>query len=244
MDIENDKAGDTAQGTEKEGSEPKYATLEEVTTAVSEMINKAITSRNKQVESKVEKMLVDLSTKMEEKFKLFEPKSEDPAVKDKTDPKDTKSAPEETAAMKALQKQLADVQSKLEATEKEKKAARDRARDKDLRQMLADELVKSGIDPARVKHAVGLLVDSEKSVRYVADDTDDISFKFDNEDVDLKTGIKNWLKSDDAKIYMPPRGTTGAGGNRTLERRPQQQGNNILEELGNSIAEAVRRGEL
>lgn len=228
---------DANPGDNGQGGEPQYATLDQVTDAVSEMINKAITNRNKQVESKMDKMLSDLTAKFEERLKASAPtpsSSAEPKVED---------AP----AYKGLQKQLSDMQQKLEAAERAKRSETLRAKDKDLRQRLSDELVKAGVDPSRVRHAVGLLVDSDKRVRYVDDETDDVVFSDDdNQEVDFKTGLRSWLKSDDAKIYMSARGTTGSGDRRSPEKTSKNgtSATSNVEDVMMGLYDAYRRGDM
>lgn len=250
-DKEHANAGDTAQGAGNGEGEPQYATLDEITDATSEMINKALTNRNKQVEAKVEKAIAELQKSFEEKLSALldaSKKAPEPAADDKPAngkaPANAAPKVEENPVVKELQAKLATMQKQLETTEREKRAERDRARDKDLRQKLSDELVKSGVDPTRVRHAVGLLVDADKRVRYV-DDTDEIVFvkDEDGEEVDLRAGLKSWAKSEDAKIYMPARGTTGSG-DRASSKQKNQNGANPVEELGNALLDAFTRGDL
>lgn len=254
-DKEHANAGDTANA----GGEAQYATLDQITDATSEMINKALTSRNKQVEAKVEKAISELQKSFEEKLNALLEANKKTSTSEtatqnsgtegagKAPTKEaTKEAPkvEENPVVKELQAKLATVQKQLEATEREKRAERDRARDRDLRQKLSDELVKSGIDPTRVRHAVGLLVDADKRVRYVGD-TDEVTFvkDEDGDEVDLKAGVKAWLKTDDAKIYLPARGTTGSG-DRSSSKQKTQNGANPLEDLNNALLDALNRGDI
>lgn len=234
IDDKDAKAGDTAQGS----GEPQYATLDQITDATSEMINKALTARNKQLEAKVEKTLAELTKKFEERVSQIQTA---PGNKDSGEPK-----VEDTPVYKGLQKQLTEMQQKLELAEREKSAERSRARDRDLRARLSDELVKAGVDPSRVRHAVGLLVDSDKRVRNV-DDTDEAVFlDTDGQEVDFRTGLKSWLKSEDAKIYMPARGTTGTGERRPAERKPANGANNVdsQEELMMDLLKFARGGNI
>lgn len=236
-DHDNANEGDTSQG-----GEPKYATIEEVTEAVSELVNKAITNRNKAFEGKMTGMLSELTAKFEERMKAQAapaPSSSGP-----------ESKVEDTPVFKGLQKQLADMQQKLEATEREKRAERAKGRDKDLRQRLSDELTKAGVDPARVRHAVGFLVDSDKRVRYVDEDTDEVVFTDeDNQEVDFRTGLRNWMKSDDSKIYQSARGTTGTGDRRPQEKTSRNGSSNVnqaqaAEDAMLGLLELHRRGDI
>lgn len=242
----NANAGDTAQGASND-SEPQYATLDQITDATSEMINKALTARNKQVESRVEKMLGDKLAELNKSFedklaKLLEANTQK-SESVESSKKDTKSAPvEDNPAVKELQSQLAKVTKQLETTEREKKVETARARDKELRQKLSDELVKAGVDPARVKHAVGILVDSEKCVRYV-DDTDEIVFlNSEGEEADLKSGTKSWIKTDDGKFYALPKGTRGSGERPTSKQGTTPSSSDPKAEMNGILAEAWTSG--
>lgn len=113
--------------------------------------------------------------------------------------------------VKGLQKTLADQKAITDRMQAERDAEKAKVRDTGMRQRLADELTKIGIDPRYVRAAAGNLLDVEKRVRFDDDNDDVLVFKDATGDVDLATGLKGWIKSEDAKIYLPPRGTQGAG---------------------------------
>lgn len=236
------KDDDANPGDTGQGSEPKYATIEEVTDAVADMINKAITNRNKAFENKMSGMLNELSSKFEEKMKASAPQQ---TATSGSEPK-----VEDSPVYKGLQKQMADLQQKYETAEREKRAEKARGKDKDLRQRLSDELVKAGVDPSRVRHAVGLLVDSDKRVRYVEEDSEEVVFADeDNQEVDFRTGLRNWVKSEDAKIYISARGTTGSGDRRSQDKTSSKGSNNnnsaaMAEDAMLGLMELHRRGEI
>ncbi len=101
---------------------------------------------------------------------------------------------------------------------------REQRRGSALRQHLADALVKGGMDAARARHAIGFLADVEKRVKYAADDADELVFVDGDEELDLAAGLKAWLKSEDAKLYLPPRGAAGSGDRGAGSPRPQAPG--------------------
>ncbi len=232
-DNEHDQAGDTAPGASAS------LTADQIVDIVSEVVNKAITARSKSTDSKVEKALSEFSKQFETRFSELN--------KEKTvasgEPK-----VEDAPAYKGMQKQLSDLQSKLESAENAKAAERLRGREKDLRARVADDLIKNGVDPTRVRHAVGLLIDADKKVRHVDDDTDEVVFTdSDDQEVDYKTGLKSWLKSDDAKIYMAARGTTGTGSQRSPGQNSSKNNSNNGESAENAmlrIAELYKNGDL
>src|SRR5207253_1798980 len=127
------------------------------------------------------------------------------------EPKPGEPAPSADPLIAGLQQQVEEL--KADNARKDAIAAneRERRRSSALRQRLTDELVKGGMDGARARHAVGFLVDVEKRVKYAADDADELVFADGDEDLDLAAGLKAWLKSEDAKLYLPPRGVAGSG---------------------------------
>lgn len=118
---------------------------------------------------------------------------------------------ENSPIVKGMQKQLAEATKKIKEAEERAAAEKAKQRDGALRQQLTEQLGKHGVDPKRMVHALSYLVDGTKTVRY-SDDGDTIVFKdADGSDLDLTTGLKGWAQSDEAKIYLPPRGASGSG---------------------------------
>jgi hypothetical protein len=206
-------------------------TADQVVEIVTDVVNKAISNRNKQVESKFEKSLTELKSMFEQKLTAA---TAAPVVAS-NEPK-----VEDSPIYKGMLKQYEEIKSRLDQSEKEKAAEREAARDLKMRQRVADELVKAGVDPSRTKHALALLVDSEKRVRF--DEDGEMIFRdTDNQDVDFSTGLRSWSKSDDAKVFMPARGATGSGDRRPAERRnASNSGSNSIEEVGNSLLNVLK----
>lgn len=214
MPPENDKPqGNQAPPGQGDGGEPKFVTEEQ--------LNRAISARFGDFQKKIEKSLgesfaTSLSAKLDELKASLTPNSGG----DSRDPPkggDLENHP----LVKGLQKQIADQKTATEQMKAERDAEKALSRDQVLRSQLTDKLTKGGVDPRYVRKAVGDLVDVEKRVRF-GDDGDELVFKDATGDVDLETGLKGWLKSDDAKIYMPPRGTKGSGDQR--DGRPSSNG--------------------
>lgn len=194
----------TPSGQGEGDNAPKYVTEEQ--------LNRAITARlgdfGKKIEKSIEAAVGGFTSKIDElKSALTPAGGGEGGSKDPPKGGDFENSP----LVKGLQKQLADQQKATEQLKAERDAEKAKARDQLLRTKLADDLTKGGVDPRYVKNAVGHLVDVEKRVRFADDEGDDIVFKDATGDVDLATGLKGWIKGDDAKIYLPPRGTQGAG---------------------------------
>lgn len=118
---------------------------------------------------------------------------------------------DEHPTVRGLKKQMDDLKRQADEARAQAQSERNKQRDVALRQSLAEQLTKSGVDPKYVRQAVGILVDADKRVRY-SEDGDQLTFRdADGSEVDLGTGLKGWVKSDDAKIFLPPRGASGSG---------------------------------
>jgi hypothetical protein len=225
-----DDQGNSSQ-TEQATSGLTAEQLEQITSVVSNIVNKAISSRNKEVEKKFQTTASEIEAKLEQKLSTLST----PAAATSNEPKI-----EDNPLYKGMLKKYSELQERFEQSEKEKTAERNAARDVRLRQQVADELVKAGVDPSRTRHALALLVDSEKRVKY--DDDGEIIFRdLDNQEIDFSTGIRSWTKSDDAKVFMPARGATGSGDRRPVERKTNSNnGNSSIEEVGMNLLSVLK----
>jgi hypothetical protein len=175
---------------------------------VVKLINSAFTARGKDLEKKLTTTMQDalgtLTTKLEE---LAQRAPTPPDPKAGAQPVDVENHP----AFKGLQRQLAETVAKQRAAEESAKAARSKERDSALRTTAATKLADAGIDGTRARAALAMLIDAGHAIRYADDDGDEIVFADKEGPVDLETGLKSWLKSDDAKLFLPPRGAVGSG---------------------------------
>ena len=214
------------------GDAPKYVTEEQ--------LNRAITARLNDFNKRQEKTLGEL-------FGSFQQKLVEQLEASKPAPAPIKEDPkiEESPLVKGMNKQLAEMKAKLEAAEQEKSAERARARELSMRQRVSEELMRNGIDSARAKAALALLVSEEKRVR-LSDSDDELSFKdVDGTEVDLATGIRSWSKSEDAKIFLPAKNPIGSGsrqGGATAPVGPHGRVNK--DALAQDILEKIREGAL
>ncbi len=208
MDTEQPPQGHAApQAVQGQGDEtPKFVTEEQ--------LNKAITARFKGLEDKVQKSFGDSFSSFSEKLRteiaaLLPPTPEAKPEGDKK--KDGDRAGAEGPELRSLKEQVARLTKLADDARSERDTERTKSRDASLRQTLAHTLAHAGIEGVRARHAIGLLVDSEKRVRY-ADQSDAVVFRrADHEEVPLDEGLGEWLKSEDAKLYLPPRNAGGSG---------------------------------
>lgn len=127
---------------------------------------------------------------------------------------------EEHPMFQELKKQ-SDAQRKelerMQAQRKEeaKKAAEATARERKTRlATTVDTLLSKVVAPGRAAHARALLTHPDNNrIQYEDEDSDNLVFIDDNGDkVPLDKGLKLWLKTDDAKHFLPPINPGGSGG--------------------------------
>ena len=152
---------------------------------VNQIVNAAITARNRALESKLDSQFAELRNLMAPQQDQQEPTSRVGKVDAKT--------------------QMLETQIKQMQTE------RARRRDSELRSAVKDQLIAAGVSPQAVKALVALHVDADKSVGYASDESDEIVVRSKDAVYSLQDGLGNWLKSDDAKIYLAPKGASGSG---------------------------------
>lgn len=212
-----------------DGDPPKFVTEDQ--------LNRAITARFTDFSKKQEKHLGDFSTSLTSRIEeLMKPPSTS------STPAESKNA--DDPIVRGLQKQLQDLTAKADKAASEAAAEREKSRKQSLRQTLTDTLLKNGVDAARVKHAVGFLVDAEGRVRYQEGGDDLVFTDTDGSELDLHTGVKSWVGSEDGKFYLPARGITGSG-DRGTGNPPKAAGKSkpgavpTNAELGNSLLEYI-----
>ena len=166
-----------------------------VAQTVGPIVNSAITQRNSSFEKSVLKEVQTLLGS-----KTASPEEETASSKSKKSAQDP-----ELVAMKAEIDKMKAEKAELVAKE----------RDGSLRKFLNQELSKAGVRPEMIKHAIATLVDSDKTVGYTSDeyaqDKDRMVFKSKSGEEDLTTGLKNWIRSDEGKVFLPPKGAQGSG---------------------------------
>lgn len=119
---------------------------------------------------------------------------------------------EETVTPKKSQKEVDPEKEEMKAQLKQVLAERAQEKaelqSRKLNDSLSDMLVQSGVDSKHVKHAIAFLK-SEHDVKYDEDGT--IKMKVGFDDLDLHEAVKSWVKTDEAKLYMSPKGAVGSG---------------------------------
>tara|TARA_B100001123_G_scaffold418658_1_gene522928 strand:+ start:3260 stop:3937 length:678 start_codon:yes stop_codon:yes gene_type:complete len=197
-----------------------------------EQLNRAITARFRSFEKNLERQL---SSQLETFAQQLQAPSGETQEASNVE---SKGDVEQLAAMK---RKLADVTRRFEDSQRlveQERSARQAAK---LRQTVSSALTEAGVDGSRLRHALGYLVDSAARVRH--DEDGEIVFRDDDGlDVPLKEGLSVWAKTDDAKLYMPPRHVSGSGDRpRNSARRGDTPGDKRAE-LGNLLQRAMLGG--
>jgi len=118
---------------------------------------------------------------------------------------------EESPAYKAQQLELQKLQKRVETAEAEKAAERARARAQSLRQRAIETLTELGVTGVGTKHAFNTL-HADGRIVFESDTSDELLFVDEKgEKLPIKDGIKSWVESEDAKVFLPPRGASGSG---------------------------------
>jgi hypothetical protein len=117
-----------------------------------------------------------------------------------------KTDPKLTAQIAALQKQVADETTKREAAEQ-------KSREERVLNSARSALTKAGVPPERVKAAIAVLHNAEGRLRLAEDGKPGLHFQRTGYDevVEIEKGLDEWLKTDDGKVFLPPRGVEGTG---------------------------------
>ncbi len=190
--------------------------------ALAKTVNAAVTTHTKRLEASLAKTIGEaIGSSLDEKIKAAIPAPPEPKPGEGK-PGDTKI--EDSPVFKGLEKRLADLQKQNEQARAEATAAKAKGQDATLRQSLSAALGKHSIVGDGANDATMILVDGQKRVAW-SEDGETLTFKeADGTTVDLETGVASWAKSDQAKRFLPPRGTQGSG-DRSGGRAPGSQPN-------------------
>lgn len=168
----------------------------EVDPKLSKIVNQIFGNRMREHTAEVKKLKLELAELREVKSKAVEPQAEAPVSKRKADPE-----------MEALQKQ---VQLMLD----EKNAEKGKRKQLEIETTLAGVLSAEGI-PASAHKFVSAYLKANGAIGYESEESDAMIFKTGDSVYDLQDGIKNvFLKSEEAKVFIPAKGTSGSGDSR------------------------------
>lgn len=215
---------DEPNGTGAPGdtNEPNTANIPAMT---AEQFNRAFSARQKAAEKAMDAKLSAFAESLASRFSAPPEPVDD-------DPPDPIVPPGDHAA--ALKDAVAKVDSKWRKRQKttedqlaqiiaERDAERNKSREASLRAALGDELARAGIVGTQKVHALGYLMNTAKRVT-LDDEGGAVFIDPDTKlPLTLREGVDQWSKTDDASIYLPPRGASGSGdGDRNGAGAPSQ----------------------
>lgn len=215
-----------------DGNEIEILTLQEQT----DMITGAVKAQlGKLSKSLIDDVTKKVSESVTESIGAYEEKRK---TESNTDPGDGGGKPAPSIAdspeFKSLARQLQEEKAAREKRDTELKAEREKARAQKLRQDTLEALTTIGFsDAQRAKHALTFLVGEGR----VAWDESGEKLLYSDASGDaqlLSDGLKSWSKSDEAKIYLPPRGAGGSGGN-AGQPGPRNSGNDSAAEAASAL---------
>jgi len=232
--MPDDKPQGTPSQTEQGKDEPKFVTEEQLNRAISARLGDFGKKIEKQFETFGGSLTTSLAAKLDE---LVTGKLEALAPPEKSAPAKPQSWTD-SPEYKAMQRRLEASEKQIEQERQEKAAAAAKSQAQSLRTKLSESLAAGGISGKSLQFALGVLLDSEKRVRF--DEDERPLFKTDDGDeLPLADGLKVWLKSDDAKVFLPPRGTTGSG-HRPVATTPTNGTTGVpAGQLGQRLAKAL-----
>lgn len=169
---------------EGESDTPQYVTRDEL----NQMLNGFRKSSKKDLETALQAALAPLAALTGKQE--GEAEATPAPAKGKMDP--------EKEELKKQVKMLLDRQQKADAEAAELK----------LQTSLRDNFTKHGIDPRHVDHAIAFAKHNQL-VRY--DDDGSVVMKVNQIDMPLQDAVAHWVKTDEAKLYLAPRGVQGSG---------------------------------
>lgn len=187
---------------------PSYVTAEQV----AQIVNSAITNRNRQFEGKLDEKFTRLEALLAPKSEV----SEEPSKPSKV----------------SMDPKVMQLENQLKALQ----AERHKSRDQSLKARTQQLLIEQGVNPKAIKPLIAMLVDAERTISYASDDSDDIIFKQADYHVPLQDGVAGWLKSEDAKPFIAPIGAVGSGDRKYQTQTSKPTDVKSKEEAGQRLA--------
>lgn len=228
--------GNVAPEATQGGDAPKYVTEEQ--------LNKAITARFADFSKKQDSRFSESFGAFEKKILEALPKPPEPGTQQTQQP-DDKSI-ENHPLFKGMAKKLADLEDRARKAEELTAAERSRAKDLTLKQSVMEALASANVkDAVRAKHAASFLI--REGLAKWNDAGDALVFRDADGDVDFATGFKGWLKSDDAKLYLPSPDAAVARSGSTQQRIPPGAANAVpanIDDLDFEAKLAIARAQI
>jgi hypothetical protein len=231
---------------------PKEHFTAEQTEALQAMMGKTVNSiltarlatSEKTLLSKLTPTIGDaLKAQLPDLIKGLIPAPPDPDEKDGKGGKGTKRA-EDAVEMATLRKQVEDLRKANELSDRKAQASEQKQREMERQRYVVDALAKGGVvDPFKQELALAYL-DKKKRIEWTGDG-DEKSLVW-NDDIGTQVspeeGLASWMKSEEAKHFLPPAGTKGSGGRPGNGGGPNTGGKPTKEQAWGIVGEALKEG--
>jgi hypothetical protein len=158
---------------------------------IHELINAALLGNSKRSEKRFAEMLEQSLTQFRDK--LTEPKAEVAQAIDKP----SAASPEVAALQKQLEAMQKQIKEKDLAVAAQSKSMREKEAYGQLKSMLSGK-----VKPEAIEHVAKLIFHADKKV--VVGEDGQMTFRSDDDsEIDINEGVKQYLKSKDASIFLP-----------------------------------------
>lgn len=210
-DAENGSQG--GQTSNDQGGQPQYVTVEQ--------LNRALTGYNKRFEKQLQDTLSTSLTPIQELFsKLQNP--ETPSDEANNLPASQTQHPQSSKELMKMQKQLEELNKRLQASDQEKETAVKQALEEKVKSQVLSTLTSLKVEKGEqvfrlIRDNIVIGEDGSVKIRVV-----DPTLGFEDEK-DLKSGLTDWLNSDGIH-FLPPRNISGSG----ASNRGGSPGNQIV----------------
>lgn len=213
MAIENEKPD--AEASEDEGKaaaeKPSYMSVAD--------FNKAASARDKRLIAQVDKAAESAAARAIAAYEKAKEEAAEAAAEAAASERQAAAQQSSAGQSDGTVKELAKLKKQNEQTAKELAtvlAARAEDAAKSAKQeeksKLTEVLTSAGTDPKKLRGAIALLHGDPDTRRVKRSADGSIVFlDEDGDEIDLQSGVKSWLSSDEGKAYMPPRGAQGSG---------------------------------
>jgi len=175
------------------------------------------------------------------RFKTFEKKLDEFSTKFQPLPVVQEEPKEKVEKISNLE--LVKLKQQFDAMQKERDSELSKRKDFELRNNVKETLLKSGVSQNLLKAAMAVLIDSDKLIGY--NEEDQIVFKTESGEVDLLSGLKTWVKTDEGKSFVAPKGSVGSG-EKSFSSKPSNSLNLSAkpsrQEVGNALEEVLLGG--
>lgn len=209
----------------------------EIVTEIGTDFEKKLGAFGEQLSTKLGGLETQLAQKRDKKNKAG---GQEPDPNDDPDPSAVKDP-----MFRTLQLQVDELKRTNERLAREREAEIAKTRGITVRSRLREEFEKNGItEPHKLKALSAILVDQEKKVGYSESLDDAAGIDTDGASILLDQFVRDFLRTEEGQHWAPPKGAQGAGGKPGRGAQGRPLNGTQIDDVGELLADAVRRGEL